>query len=228
MIFSGGRVTCPVDDPAPLENAEIHLDALATEYYSISKEGIIFLSAGKIGRLGPGAGCDGPISKIARDIIFFQNGREPVTLIDFKAGFEDTARGAVTSLDWVIVVVDPTTASLEMAANMRDMFHQIQSDVLPATAHLENPALIALANRVFTDAKIKDVFCVLNKVPNPEIEDYLRQKLLENDISPLGVIHEDPTIAVAWLKGSPLKAGVVMGEVRLILDKMLERIDGCS
>jgi CO dehydrogenase nickel-insertion accessory protein CooC1 len=147
-------------------------------------------------------------------------------LIDFKAGFEDSARGAVTSLDWAIVVVDPTTASVEIAANMRDMVLKIQADDLPATAHLENPEMIDLANRIFTDANIKDVFFVLNKVPNAEIEDYLREKLLEKDITPLGTIHKDPTIPAAWLRGDPLKARVVMGEVQLILDKLVERVDG--
>ena len=228
MIFSGGKVTCPVDDPTPLQGAEIYFDEMPGQYYAFNRDGIALLIAGKIGDQGPGAGCDGPISKIARDIILHRKDQEPVTLIDFKAGFEDSARGAVTSLDWAIVVVDPTTASMEIAANMRDMVHKIQADDLPATAHLENPEMIDLANRIFIDAKIKDVFFVLNKVPNAEIEDYLREKLLEKDITPLGVIHEDPTIPVAWLKGDPLKASVVMGEVQLILDKLVESVNGCS
>jgi CO dehydrogenase nickel-insertion accessory protein CooC1 len=217
-----------VDDPTSLENAEILLDTLSTRYYSHNQDGVTFISAGKIGTQGPGAGCDGPISKIARDIVLHRNDQDPVTLIDFKAGFEDSARGAVTSLDWGIVVVDPTTASIELAANMREMVQQIQADTLPATAHLDDPELVSLANRVFTDAKIKDVFFVLNKVQNAEIEDYLRQKLFEHGITPLGVIHEDPTIPVAWLKGDPLKAKVVMGESQLILDKLVESVDDDS
>ena len=228
MVFSGGAVTCPVDDPTPLQGAEIHFEELPPQYYAINKDGIVLTIAGKIGARGPGAGCDGPISKIARDIILHRKDQDPVTLIDFKAGFEDTARGAVTSLDWAIVVIDPTTASMEIAANMRDMVQQIQADILPATAHLGNPEMIALANRIFTDAKIKDVFFVLNKVPNAEIENYLREQLLEKEITPLGVIHEDPTISVAWLKGNPLNTEVVMGEVQLVLDNLVESTDGCS
>jgi CO dehydrogenase nickel-insertion accessory protein CooC1 len=149
-------------------------------------------------------------------------------LIDFKAGFEDSARGAVTSLDWAIVVVDPTTASVEIAANMRTMVQQIQVDTLPATAHLENPELVSLANKFFTESKIKAVFFVLNKVPNAETEDYLRKSLLEKNINPLGVIHKDPTISVSWLKGIPVIAEVVMGDVQLTLERLLESIDGRS
>lgn len=228
MIFSGGKVTCPVDDPTPLQGAEIYFEELPPEYYAINKDGIVLMIAGKIGARGPGAGCDGPISKIARDIILHRKDQEPVTLIDFKAGFEDSARGAVTSLDWAIVIIDPTTASVEIAANMGDMVQQIQADTLPATAHLENPDMVSLANKIFTDSKIEDVFFVLNKVPNAETENYLREKLLEKNITPLGVIHEDPTISVSWLKGTPLNAEVVMGEVQLVLDKMIKDVDGRS
>jgi CO dehydrogenase nickel-insertion accessory protein CooC1 len=228
MVFSGGTVTCPVDDPTPLQDAEIHCEELPPQYFALNNDGIVLMIAGKIGARGPGAGCDGPISKIARDIILHRKDQEPVTLIDVKAGFEDSARGAVTSLDWAIVIIDPTTASVEMAVNMRDMVQQIQADILPATEHLENPELVALANRIFTDAKIKDVFFVLNKIQNAEIEDYLREQLLEKGITPLGVIHEDPAVSVAWLKGKPLKAEVVMGDVQLVLDKMVKDVDGCS
>jgi len=228
MVFNGGVVTCPVDDPTPLQGAEIHFEELPPQYYALNKDGIVLMIAGKIGSRGPGAGCDGPISKIARDIILHRKGQEPVTLIDFKAGFEDSARGAVTSLDWAIVIIDPTTASVEIAANMRDMVQQIRDDTLPATAHLENPDMVSLANKIFADSKIEGVFFVLNKVPNAETENYLREKLLDKDITPLGAIHEDPTISVAWLKGNPLQAEVVIGEVQLVLDKMIKDVDGSS
>ncbi len=228
MIFRGGTVSCPVDDPTPLPDADIHFKELPPAYYAINEDGIAFMIAGKIGSQGPGAGCDGPISKIARDLVVHDSHSDPIMIIDFKAGFEDSARGVVTNLDWAIVVVDPTIASVEMAANMRDMVQQIRADVLPATEHLENPDLVALANRIFRDAKIEDVYFILNKIPNAEIESYLREMLLEKEITPLGVIHEDPTIPVAWLKGKPLRAGIVRGEVQLVFDRLLEEVDGRS
>lgn len=53
-MFSGGIVTCPVDDPTPLPGAEIALGVLPAEYYGRSPEGIYLLTAGKIGQMGPG------------------------------------------------------------------------------------------------------------------------------------------------------------------------------
>ena len=115
------------------------------------------LTAGKIGGLGPGAGCDGPVAKIARDLKMSQAGECPITLVDFKAGFEDSARGAVTSLDWAVVVVDPTTAAIQMAASLKNMVDQIKAGGLPATKHLGTPELVEWANRIFREATVKDV-----------------------------------------------------------------------
>ncbi len=220
MIFSGGAVTCPVDDPMPLPGAQISLDTLSSEYYRQNQGNILFLTAGKIGDQGPGAGCDGPVSKIARDLRIYQNGEQPVTLVDFKAGFEDSARGAVTSLDWVIVIVDPTTAALQMAASMKDMVDQIQAGGLPATKHLETPELVEFANQMFRQATVKGVLVVLNRVQDEETEAYMREKLEEKGIEPIGVIPEDPSIAMAWLKGAPLEAKKTTKDVEAIVDAL--------
>jgi len=220
MVFSVGIVTCPVDDPMPLAGAEIKLETLHPEYYAKSPDGIILLIAGKIGDLGPGAGCDGPVAKIARDLHIYFQGESPVTLVDFKAGFEDTARGVLTSLDWAMVVVDPTTVSVEMAANMKHMLEQIQADVLPSTAHLKSPELIAWANKIFTEASIEDIWFVLNRVQSEEEEDYLRQRLSEKGIESIGVIHQYPSISRSWLRGTPIKEDEAMSEAQKILDRL--------
>lgn len=205
MVFSGGRVTCPVDDPTPLSDAQIRLDDMPERYYACNDDGIILLTAGKIAGQGPGAGCDGPVAKIARDFEI-QGDESAVTLIDFKAGFEDTARGAITSLDWAIVVVDPTTASVELAADMRDMVDEIMAGQLPATRHLESPELVAIANRLFTQATIKGVIFVLNKVPDDAVGSYLIDKLAGRSIIPAAIVHDDPAIALAWLRGLPVES----------------------
>jgi CO dehydrogenase nickel-insertion accessory protein CooC1 len=220
MVFSGGLVTCPVDDPTPLASAEISLEALPGEFYQRNEEGITLMTAGKIGNQGPGAGCDGPIAKIARDLKISMKTDRPITLIDFKAGFEDSARGAVTSLDWVIVVVDPTTAAVEMAVNMRDMVGQIKADVLPATAHLETDEMVFWANFHFTESRIKGVIFVLNNIYNQEIEGYLRRKLVERGIEPVGVIYHDDSISSSWLKGLPIEDTPVLSQVYKVIDEL--------
>jgi CO dehydrogenase maturation factor len=225
MVFSGGNVTCPVDDPTILEDAEISISKLPKEYYARNEDGILLLSAGKIGTQGPGAGCDGPIAKIARDVVIVTDD-QPITLIDFKAGFEDSARGVMTNLDWGIVVVDPTIASVEIAANLREMVVLIQQDTLPATMHLESPEMVALANRIFTDASIEAVFVVLNKIPTLEVERYLRDKLADHCLEPIGVIFEDKLIPLRWLKGQPVDAESALRDMQIVVQKLEEFADG--
>jgi len=220
MAFSGGAVTCPVDDPVPLADAEVPLDGLPSKYYSQDQAGILFLKAGKIGNQGPGAGCDGPIAKIARDFRLHKNGERLVTLVDFKAGFEDSARGAVTSLDWVMVIVDPTTAAMEMAVSMTDMVNRIKAGELPATRHLKSPVLVEIANLLFIQARIKGVLVVLNKIEDDETESYMTTKLAAQGIKPIGTIHRDPSIAVSWLKGTSLNGVRTEGDVERIIEEL--------
>ena len=204
MVFSGGAVTCPVDDPTPLADADIAIEALPAKYYGRSPDGIQFFVAGKMGDKGPGAGCDGPIAKIARDFTPQYRGQQPVSLVDFKAGFEDSARGNITSLDWIIVVVDPTTAAVQMAINMKEMVDQLKAGRLPATAHLEDFDLIELAQQLYVNANVKGVLFILNKVRDNLTEQFLRDKLYEKGIEPLGVIHDTPALSMGWLLGEPL------------------------
>jgi len=224
MVFSGGAVTCPVDDPTLLPEAELTLDRLPQKYYERSPEGILFLTAGKIGEQGPGAGCDGPVAKIARDLKLIDFGEHPVTLVDFKAGFEDSARGAVTSLDLVVVIVDPTQAAIKMAVDMKAMVREINAGTPPATQHLEFPELAELARRLFRDARIKDVLFVLNKVADKETESYLRQELAKHDIEPLGVIHRDPSVTRAWLRGETIAGEGIAADAAEIVRSLEARV----
>lgn len=219
-VFSGGTVTCPVDDPTALPQAEVFLDDLPQKYHVQNRKGISLLVAGKIGGQGPGAGCDGPVSKIARDLKIHRQGEHLVTLVDFKAGIEDSARGVITSVDWAIVVVDPTNASVQMAADMGYMVDQIRSGALPATDHLHDPELVETANRVFREARIKGVFCVLNRVRDEEMESYMQRRLEEKQVEPIGVIHESPSIAMAWLEGTSLEAIETDKDVESITEKL--------
>jgi CO dehydrogenase maturation factor len=225
MVFRGGKVTCPVDDPSLLESAEVNLADLSADFYSQNEQGVMLFTAGKIGSLGPGAGCDGPVAKISRDFSLRLSGQEPVTLIDFKAGFEDSARGVLASLDYIVVVVDPTVASVELAAEMRKMVQDIITDSLPATSHLENEELVALANRLYVESPLKGVFFVLNRIPDTGTETYLRKRLNHYHLRPIAVFPDDSNIRSSWLKGESLQAGKSRQEAQKII-AALEKAQG--
>jgi len=81
-VFGGGAVTCPVDDPSPLPGAAFELRRLPKGCYGENRDGIGLVVAGKLGGMGPGAGCDGPIAKIARDLGIVSATQDLVTLLD--------------------------------------------------------------------------------------------------------------------------------------------------
>lgn len=206
MVFSGGAVTCPVDDPTPLPGADISLEEVPSRFVGESPEGIHLAVAGKLGGLGPGAGCDGPVAKIARDLRVSGHGPNPLVLLDYKAGFEDAARGALTSVDWALAVVDPTTAAVQMSWHLASMVKEMSQGVPPATRHLESPDLVALAIRRFREACIQGVLSVLNRVPTPAVEAYLRSVLAGSEARIIAVFAEESAIALQWLGGDPLRS----------------------
>lgn len=204
MIFSGGAVTCPVDDPTPLPGAELSLQELDPEFFIRNEQGIVVLSAGKVSGLGAGAGCDGPVSKIVRDVRITGTGHDPVTLIDFKAGFEDIARGVITGVDIALVVVDPSVAAVSLAVRMKRTVELLKVGQRPATSHLTDPRLVEIANRIFEESSVRQLYAILNRVRGRPAEAHLRQELLKEGIEPIGVIPQDDAIADAWLQGESL------------------------
>jgi CO dehydrogenase nickel-insertion accessory protein CooC1 len=220
MVFSGGPVTCPVDDPRFLVRGDTHLRELPSEYYANTPDGIRLLTAGKIGDMPPGAGCDGPISKIARDFVLRTDGANDVMLIDFKAGFEDSARGALTNLDWAIQIVDPTTASISMAIDMDHLVRRTMAGVPPATQHLDDPTLVALAIEIFENAVIKGISVILNRVGDSRTERLLRERLDSAGVKPVGLIQDDPSIPMAWLLGERLTAVSPTRDAAAALDRI--------
>jgi CO dehydrogenase nickel-insertion accessory protein CooC1 len=148
------------------------------------------------------------MAKIARDLRVKDRWGPVVTLVDLKAGIEDSARGVLTTLDWAIVVVDPTVAAVQVAADLNQMVFGIQAGEVPATHHLQSPGLAELAREFYRNARVKGVLVVLNRVRDSAAEGHLTQMVLgETGLKPVGTLKEDSAIADAWLRGLPVSAG---------------------
>jgi CO dehydrogenase maturation factor len=223
MIFGGGRVTCPVDDPTALEEAALDLGELPDRYRARTDDGIWLLVGGKLGRLGPGAGCDGPIAKIARDLEVTGIGPDDVLLVDYKAGYEDSARGAVNTLDWALAVVDPTPAARQLAIDLASMVREVRRGTPPATRHLERPELVELANRAYRRARVRRVLAVLNRIPDAGVEGRLRRSLERRGIPVIGVFPEEPVIGRQWLGGEPVGSDSLLAAATAVVEE-LERV----
>jgi CO dehydrogenase nickel-insertion accessory protein CooC1 len=216
-VFSGGSVTCPVDDPVPLAGARVRSTELPARFVGLTAEGIRVLQAGKIGPLGPGAGCDGPMTKIARDFTLETDDPRPVTVVDFKAGIEDASRGVITQLAWVVVVIDPSYAALQAAVTMRSLIQQMKAGRLPATRHLRSPELVEITERQYRSARTRGVRYVLNKVADSDTEYQLWQRLLDAGIQATAVIRDEPDLRRAWLEAAPLESARAAAEAAKIV-----------
>jgi CO dehydrogenase nickel-insertion accessory protein CooC1 len=223
-VFSGGPVTCPVDDPATMQEAHVRLDELPSRFVGETQEGIYVFVAGKIGPLGPGAGCDGPMTKIARDFVLEVDGVSPVTLVDFKAGIEDVSRGVITSLDWAVMVIDPTRAALRAAITMKTLLQEVRAGHPPATKHLKSPELIDLTLETYRAAQTRGAIYVLNKVCDANVEEKMRHLLMSAGINVAASIRDIPELRQAWFEGAPLRGMPVedpMSKIVIALEQEL-------
>jgi CO dehydrogenase nickel-insertion accessory protein CooC1 len=158
------------------------------------------------------------VAKIARDIRVRDVSGRPLFLADFKAGFEDSARGVILGLDWALVVVDPTTASLHMAVHLDQMVRKLRQGAGPATAHLEDPALVEMARRQFRESTVRGVVAILNRVPDAETEGFMRERIRELGGPPvLGALPERRDVQRQWLRGEELRSEALEERVKSVI-----------
>ena len=168
---------------------EMQLADLPPEYI-FEEDGIRLVKIGKI--LMALEGCACPMGIVSRS--FLKKLRlEPdeVAVVDLEAGVEHFGRGVETSIDCVLVVVEPSIDSLEVAEKISELSSQID---------------------------IADVWVVLNKITSGEIADRLRDYLDKRDIRVIGSIHQEPEIFESCLEGRPIRGRVAAEDVDKILD----------
>jgi CO dehydrogenase nickel-insertion accessory protein CooC1 len=112
----------------------------------------------------------------------------------------------VTSIDWALVVVDPTVAAVHMAIHLDRLVAQIRAGVPPATRHLGRQDLVDLAIRQFRESPVRGVRAVLNRVRSGPTEAFLLRALKRDGPPVLGVLGEDPAIQDQWLRGVRLES----------------------
>ncbi|MDD5288800.1 MAG: P-loop NTPase [Dehalococcoidales bacterium] len=172
-----------------LVRRELQLSDIPPEYM-LEKDGIRLINIGKI--LMALEGCACPMGIVSRSFLK-QLRLEPdeVAVIDMEAGVEHFGRGVETSIDCVLVVVEPSIDSLEVAEKIKELSGQIN---------------------------IADVWAVLNKVPSDDIAKYLTDSLEKKDIRVIGAIRQDAEIFQSSLEGRPFKGSVATEDVDKILD----------
>lgn len=114
-----------------------------------------------------------------------------MAVIDLEAGVEHFGRGVETSIDCVLVVVEPSIDSLEVAEKIGELSAQID---------------------------IADVWVVLNKIASDDIAERLRDYLEKRDMTVIGAIHQNNEIFESCLDGRPIRGRAAAEDVDGVLD----------
>ena len=161
--------------------------------YIVGRNGIKLVCVGKI--LQSLEGCACPMGALSREFLKRLSLKEgEVAIVDMEAGIEHFGRGVDTSIDSVLIVVEPSLDSLELAEKI---------------------------NSLAIEVGIDKVSAVLNKVPSEKLAVKLRDELSKKKVSIIGSINYQTEIFQASLEGLPIYKSKVPEEVGKIVDSLL-------
>jgi len=160
--------------------------------FAIEKNGIKLLIMGTIE--AGGAGCVCPEGVVLKRVISnLVLGRDEVVILDMEAGLEHLGRGTADFVDFFIVVVEPGARSVQTYKNVK---------------------------KLAADIGVKNVRVVANKVRSADDENYLRERIPEEEF--LGSIHYSEDIIEADRRGvAPFETSVsAVADIRAIKAKI--------
>ena len=160
--------------------------------YLRQKNGMGFVAIGKI--LMALEGCACPMGIVGRSFLKkLRLGTNEITIMDMEAGVEHFGRGVETGVDCVLIVVDPSLDSLEIAGRIGQLSNQMA---------------------------IGDVWAILNKIPSEKFATRLTGELKDRGVSVIGSIRQDPQIFESCLEGNLLAGPLAQEDVEKVIDSL--------
>jgi CO dehydrogenase maturation factor len=180
--------------PSVLAESYIVLEDLPPQHL-VQRDGLMLVGIGKI--LQSLEGCACPMGVLSREFLKKLT-LEPneLAIVDMEAGVEHFGRGVETSIDSVLIVVEPPLESI----NVGQKIHNLASGI-----------------------GVKNIWAILNKVPSDEIATRLRMELQERQIEVVGCIYFDANIFRSSLDGRMPAKGVAVREIKDVLDRILSK-----
>jgi CO dehydrogenase maturation factor len=151
-------------------------DVLEGEIFEALVEGdkFDFLAMGRT----EGEGCYCYVNRLLTQILDTLSKNYELTLMDMSAGLEHLSRRTNRNVDVLVIVLDPSRAAFEAAIRIRDLAKEV---------HIDFKKIVIIGNRF------------------PEgMEDELRQRLEEVDLTLIGMIPNDDELSKANYLGKPL------------------------
>jgi CO dehydrogenase maturation factor len=198
MELVGGKkiLKQKMGQPSVLSEPQIQT-ADIPEQYLLKKDGLSLVAIGKI--LQSLEGCACPMGVLSREFLKkLTLVTDELAIVDMEAGVEHFGRGVETSVDSVLIVVEPPLESVDVAQKIYDLASGIG---------------------------IKNIWAVLNKVPSDEIGTRLEKELGRRNIPIVGCVHFDPEVLSSSMEGSVPTYGRARTEIKDILDLILARVN---
>jgi CO dehydrogenase maturation factor len=151
-------------------------DVLEGEIFEALVEGdqFDFLAMGRT----EGEGCYCYVNRLLTQILDTLSKNYELTLMDMSAGLEHLSRRTNRNVDVLVIVMDPSRAAFEAAIRIRDLAKEV---------HIDFKKIVVIGNR-FPDG----------------MEDELKTRLEEVDLSLIGMIPNDDELSKANYLGKPL------------------------
>lgn len=155
--------------------------------------GVSLVSIGKIHQAMEGCAC--PIGALGKEFLQkLELEEREVVLVDMEAGVEHFGRGVEAGVDGILIVVDPSFESLELAGRIHEIALQMG---------------------------ITRIAAVLNRVISQTMAERLREELARKNVRTAGVIHQDEEVFLAGLEGRSGEGKAAGKDARLLLDSLL-------
>lgn len=160
----------------------------------LGKDGLKLVCIGKIHQSLEGCAC--PMGVLSREFLKKLLLKEDeIAIVDLEAGVEHFGRGVETSIDRVLVVVEPSFESLDLAERVKGLAGGIK----------------------------KNLWAILNKIDSERLASRLESELKKREIQVIGTIPYDSGIFEACLEGRALKQDKATHAAGEILDFLLSK-----
>ena len=196
MELVGGKKSLKqkMSQPSIFAESSIPIEHI-TSPYLLRRDDLMLVSIGKI--LQSLEGCACPMGVLSREFLKkLALKADELVIVDMEAGVEHFGRGIETSIDSVLIAVEPSFESLEVA----ERIHNLAAGI-----------------------GIKNIWAILNKVPSEEIASRFKKEMNTRNIEFIGCIHLDPEVFKSGVEGGVISSGGAAEEMRAVLDCILSR-----
>ena len=161
--------------------------------YKVSNDGITMVSIGKILQALEGCAC--PMGVLSREFLKkLHLSPNELVLVDMEAGIEHFGRGVESSVDSVLIVVEPSYESIDFAQRVKGIASSIG---------------------------IPSIWAVINKITSEELLSVMTDKLHQKNVEVIGHIVHDEDVFKAEFEGNPTFGEKATENIEVFLDNLL-------